>query len=417
MEEVGKKRSRSEDVSADDDEEVSSAKNPKLSAARLGWVRSFPDDSRCQNDPDLNKEIGSFRSLGTFAAFPPTLFQSGAPVNFRQPLKVGEFSIDSDRRFHNDASAKKFYAFRGDPASVSFDLKKGYETFVKRDENEKEFVDFVLRWIVENGADLSGVDFVCWRGLLTKLLTTPFENREGWIIAASKLNGTWFLDDFETEGKKLQKAQMTEEHKEMTYWGYKFEQYVTTSGERKGDPVVDVDAPVNNLEGYCRVVKTKLNDHSLMFAGETDCLDENATPAPEYVELKTSREFSNARQNDNFLRFKALKFWAQSFLLGIPTIVCGFRGDDGVVRRLETMKTLRIPHAARAVKDSWSGDVCLRFVDAFLGCVKKHATSPDPRDVVLFAFEPRKDIVVWRCPKDSKYVFLPDWFIERGEKG
>ena len=79
-------------------------------------------------------------------------------------------------------------------------------------------MDFILRWIFVNKVDLSGVDFVCWRGLLTKLLTTPFENREGWIIGASKFRGTWFLHDFPTEAKKLREAQMTEEQKVWSGW-------------------------------------------------------------------------------------------------------------------------------------------------------------------------------------------------------
>ena len=392
-----------------------STRNSHPNALSSGWSRLFPNDSRTSS-PNLNREISSFRSLGTIASFPPSRYQGGLPVTLREPLKVGEFSLDDQRKFHNDARAKKFFddVANGVPDTrVEFDLRKGYETFAKRDESEKEYLDFILRWIMENRVDLTSIDFVCWRGLMTKLLTTPYENREGWIVAASKCRGTWFLYDFETEAKKLRESQMNEEQREMTYWGYKFEQYVATT-QRGGQP--DVEAPVNNAEGYCRVVKSKVNEHSLVFAGEVDCLDETTTTsAPAYLELKTSRELANQRQRDNFYRFKALKFWAQSFLLGIPRIICGFRDDEGIVRRLETFQTLRIPHLVREIRDSWSGDVCLRFLNAFLTCVKQHVTSPDPTDVVLFTFEPRKDIVIWQCPNDSPYVFLPKWFI--GDSG
>lgn len=34
------------------------------------------------------------------------------------------------------------------------------------------------------------------------------------------------------------------------------------------------------------------------------------------------------------LRYKSLKWWAQSFLVGIQTIVCGYRDDNGIVGRL-----------------------------------------------------------------------------------
>ena len=39
-----------------------------------------------------------------------------------------------------------------------------------------------------------------------------------------------------------------------------------------------------------------------------------------------------------------MKWWAQSFLVGVPKITCGFRNDDGVVKSLQTFKTAEIPH-------------------------------------------------------------------------
>lgn len=38
-----------------------------------------------------------------------------------------------------------------------------------------------------------------------------------------------------------------------------------------------------------------------------------------------------------------MKWWAQSFLVGVPKIVCGFRDDDGMVKSLQTFKTADIP--------------------------------------------------------------------------
>ena len=34
--------------------------------------------------------------------------------------------------------------------------------------------------------------------------------------------------------------------------------------------------------------------------------------------------------------------------MGIPTIICGYRDDDGVVHSLEKMETLKIPQRAKA---------------------------------------------------------------------
>ena len=42
-------------------------------------------------------------------------------------------------------------------------------------------------------------------------------------------------------------------------------------------------------------------------------------------------------------RFKLLKWWAQSFLIGISKIVCGFRDDAGVVRQIQEFDTMALP--------------------------------------------------------------------------
>lgn len=74
-------------------------------------------------------------------------------------------------------------------------------------------------------------DFVSWRGLHTTLLTSPYEQRDGWKISVIKFCGTWYMCAFDTEDKIEQKQNETEKQKEMSYWGYKFEQYMTSGIE------------------------------------------------------------------------------------------------------------------------------------------------------------------------------------------
>lgn len=81
----------------------------------------------------------------------------------------------------------------------------------------------------ENSFDCSlnlHTDFVMWRGLLSKLLITPYENRDGWMISVILYHGTWYMCAFETEEQTQDKLNETEKQKEMSYWGYKFEQYM-----------------------------------------------------------------------------------------------------------------------------------------------------------------------------------------------
>ena len=50
-------------------------------------------------------------------------------------------------------------------------------------------------------------------------------------------------------------------------------------------------------------------------------------------------------------RFKLLKWWAQSFLPGVPRIVAGFRDPDGLVVRTETIHISQISHLIKVLDD------------------------------------------------------------------
>ena len=65
-------------------------------------------------------------------------------------------------------------------------------------------------------------------------------------------------------------------------------------------------------------------------------------PTINYVELKTSQEPVSPRDHAYF-RVKLMRFWIQSFLLGVPRIVVGFRSPQGVLRRVEEIDTASIP--------------------------------------------------------------------------
>lgn len=45
--------------------------------------------------------------------------------------------------------------------------------------------------------------------------------------------------------------------------------------------------------------------------------------------------------------FYLLRWWAQSFLGGIPRIICGFAEEDGIVRVIEEFQVKDIPYSFR----------------------------------------------------------------------
>jgi RAT1-interacting protein len=88
-----------------------------------------------------------------------------------------------------------------------------------------------------------------------------------------------------------------------------------------------------------------------------------------WVELKTSAEINNERDQIKFER-KLLKFWIQSFLLGVPKIIVGFRTADGILIRLEELNTQSIPDMVKSRgRNLWDGNTCINFAANFLECM------------------------------------------------
>lgn len=90
------------------------------------------------------------------------------------------------------------------------------------------------------------------------------------------------------------------------------------------------------------------------------------------MELKTSAEIHSDRDMLKYER-KLLKFWAQSFLLGVPKIIVGFRDQQGIVRRLEELETSGLPAKVKNHgKGIWDGNICINFAAAFLECMSRY---------------------------------------------
>lgn len=87
-----------------------------------------------------------------------------------------------------------------------------------------------------------------------------------------------------------------------------------------------------------------------------------------WVELKTAETPLSDRDIFKYER-KLLKFWIQSFLLGVPKIIVGFRSKDGILESLEDLETEKVPRMVKQRgKGSWDGNVCINFTAAILEC-------------------------------------------------
>ncbi|QSS50340.1 HLA class III protein Dom3z [Histoplasma capsulatum var. duboisii H88] len=164
----------------------------------------------------------------------------------------------------------------------------------------------------------------------------------------------------------------------MAFWGYKFETLSLLDQPWDATPREKIegreDQVVNNKAQYCSIVRTGIGGCKLVIGGEVDAVWDSKPDRKEdpinWVELKTSAEIRNDRDMFKYER-KLLKFWAQSFLLGVPKIIVGFRDEHGILRRLEEMVTRDIPGlVARQGKGTWDGNICINFTAKFLEWLK-----------------------------------------------
>ncbi|KAK2714579.1 decapping and exoribonuclease protein-like [Artemia franciscana] len=337
-------------------------------------------------------------------------------VTLSQPCMEGFYSKNLLGTFHSDLRCLRYYY---KDVSFPMNLKIGFETLKVKDEEKtkQEKLNDILKWIkAKEQLNNKTFNFVCFRGLLTTLMVTPYENREGWKISAVKYKDTIYLWQEDTEEKKKRLQNLTLKDKEMCYYGRKFEQYTSTGDV---DMLPTTDHPVDENEEFCCVMSSKIGNFRLLYGAEVDCITANkkVTAAvlekektlKDFVELKTSQVIKNIKQERNFKRFKLLKWWAQSFLVGIPKIICGWRNHDGIVSSVEEFATSAIPGKG---KDLWSGNACINFLHDILHFIKAELDNLGDLEGGTIEWSPRRPVMFKKLPRDTKSSVLPHWFIE-----
>jgi len=356
---------------------------------------------------------------------------------FRKPQIIGSFSVDANREFVDDRSQLKFFNPPNNRETrVRLDLNRGLDEVVRKDEDKckEERLSMMLKWITINkerfavGGDKSSgrkkeinslnTDFVCFRGLLTQLMCTPYENREGWRVLAVRHRGTIYLHKDETEEAKRQRLQASDRLKAMQSWGYKFEQCMM-SDTVNGQP--DPSPPVVESEEFCCMFRTRLGAHSIVYGAEMDGLEVNDRlngltgdvdgidlNGETFVELKTSRIVEHPGQERTLKKFKQIKWWCQSFLVGVPTIVCGFRDDDGIVEKVVQYSVNDLP---KSCSEHWQPNVCMAFLDAALAHIKTEMSQVNEDVAVSFNWDPRGMQISKRIENQhSCDILLPKWY-------
>ncbi|KLO11415.1 RAI1-domain-containing protein [Schizopora paradoxa] len=310
--------------------------------------------------------------------FPPTSLggSSPSPPPFQYPFQLISFSYTPTRELEFTDSALRYYAIPPHGADLSF----RYDSWIKRPE-ERGRLDGLLEACLHERVfpETRRANVISWRGVMTKILTAPYEDRDGWELNVMNVADALYFEEHTTEGKLKEKESMTPRNRLQTYYGYAFESFATSATPSTSDDTSRLpngwSGDVNTNVQWCSVVKTKLGKMRLLVGGEVDCVkgmscNKKYTGQPNtFVELKTSMTIRGQTDEARFEK-KLLKFYFQSFLLGVPEIVVGFRTPSGRIADLQTFKTIELPRLVRGKKDAWDPNICLSWGDRFLTFLK-----------------------------------------------
>ncbi|KAM3073564.1 decapping endonuclease targeting mRNA, variant 2 [Clarireedia jacksonii] len=305
----------------------------------------------------------------------------GSSAAIRRPREIACFSYDDNHEFRLDDSSIRYYY----PPYLGADLSKGFDTFKKLDDATDDHLDSLLKTLIDyerkEGKKVE-VDVITWRGMMTKFMAAIFADRDGFEMNATLFQGTIFIEEnheYKSKSHARQSASRPAPGRPsqdmMSFWGYKFETlcllpatWQETSREYIENRENEI---VNNHAQYCSIVRTGIGNTVMILGGEVDAVwDVKPTEdiPIKWVELKTSQDIQSDRDMVTFER-KLMKFWIQSFLLGVPKIIVGFRTPDGILKRIEELDTASIPSTVkRQGRGTWDGNMCINFAASLLDC-------------------------------------------------
>ncbi|KAE8446141.1 Protein rai1 [Mollisiaceae sp. DMI_Dod_QoI] len=312
----------------------------------------------------------------------------GQSAAIKRPKEIACFSYDEQHQFCLDDSSIKWYY----PPTLGADLCKGFDTFRKLDDTADEHLDSLLKTIIaheQKEGKRTEADIITWRGMMTKIMAALFSDRDGFEMNATLFQDTIFIEEnhaYKLQSHARQSQQVSQPGRPsqdmMSFWGYKFETLCLLPKPWDETPREYIEnrenEVVSNHAQYCSIVRTGIGNSVLVIGGEVDAIWDSkpSDGGPiNWVELKTTADIRNDRDMVTLER-KLMKFWIQSFLLGVPKIMVGFRTPDGVLKRVEEMDTASIPGTVkRRGKGTWDGNMCINFAAALLDFIKATVTG------------------------------------------
>ncbi|KAL3068543.1 hypothetical protein niasHT_030834 [Heterodera trifolii] len=347
---------------------------------------------------------------GPFSTDPAHFAQRIDPnkLALSRPCCIGEFSLDRTRRQQLGRSRVRYFNERTLGRKLrGANLAENFHTFVPKGD-EAEGIEQLLHWIMAMSAPNSALrktvhecDFVLWRGTITRLSISPYDSNAfgvGVKIACTKHKGVYFVSEFDTEAKQRSENNRNDFQRRTCYGGFKFEQLVTVddlapAAQQQHHGTASVAEPVDQNNEFVGIFKATLSsslandggggDQSggavpsplrLLYGAEIDCI---SPLYGEFMEIKT--QYKAIGQGKGFVH-KALKWWIQSYLIGIKQMIIGTH-ENLILGRVELFPVDSLPKLGSSC---WSGPVCLQFLFQFLHYIRR-CLDASPEGAILVA--------------------------------
>lgn len=320
-------------------------------------------------------------------------------LSFTGHKLLGGFQITEDKLMVKGLEIPKLISSDRINELPGTDLKEGFgiaTTIADYQAYHELKEEFFLKWLVDEkyhkgvmGKKFKKPNFICFGGRITDSLMTPEIKRFGsWKIFAAKFNDTIYLFDV----KEVNNTNQTL----MSYYGIYFEHLLTQPNSNPSN--------INEFHKVFAINEVSFGNHQLLIMSEMDAKGKDS----KWAEIKVYKTCQS-----KVFKGKFLKYWAQSIVPGIETLVIG-EHQNGILQNVEVTTT-----DALAQKCDIKQNDCYDFEDGLLKFISSHLQVNDPKVVKMFSWKDGHDRVnVEVVPKRSiPKGMLPPWYIKAVQSG
>jgi RAT1-interacting protein len=193
--------------------------------------------------------------------------------------EIACFSYDENHQFRLDDSSLRYYH----TPAIGANLSEGFNTFRQFDDSKDEHIDSLLATIMnleQKTEKRCQADLITWRGMMTKIMSAPFDRFNSFQMNATLFQGTIFIEEdnaakvADRQQQKKQQQRQGPSQDMMSFWGYKFEtlSLIPKTWDETTRDCIDSreEEVVSNYAQYCSVVQTGIGSSTMIIGGEVD---------------------------------------------------------------------------------------------------------------------------------------------------